>query len=42
MGAAVIRAALCALMVLVTGPAPAETYKIENIGTGDPRGHVGR
>ena len=38
MGAAVIRAALCALMVLVTGPAPAETYKIENIGSGDPRG----
>ncbi|KRS18243.1 hypothetical protein [Roseovarius indicus] len=38
MGAAVIRAALYALMVLVTGPAPAETYKIENIGSGDPRG----
>uniref|UniRef100_UPI003B518653 hypothetical protein n=1 Tax=Roseovarius indicus TaxID=540747 RepID=UPI003B518653 len=38
MGAAVMRAALCALMVLVTGPAPAETYKIENIGSGDPRG----
>ena len=38
MGAAVMRAALCALMVLVTGPAPAETYKIENIGSGNPRG----
>ncbi|KZY41051.1 hypothetical protein A3731_12355 [Roseovarius sp. HI0049] len=33
-----IRAALCALMVLVMGPAHAETYKIENIGTGDLRG----
>ncbi|MEQ8899266.1 MAG: hypothetical protein RID23_19465 [Roseovarius sp.] len=38
MGASMMRAGVLALMVLVMGPARAETYKIENIGTGDLRG----